>query len=106
MSALRPSRGDRSAGDSLVWLRRDLRIHDHPALRAAVEAGAGVVPVFCFDDGLLKGRHASGARTQFLLESLAELDRALQARGVGRRSASCPRWPARLARGQCTSALT
>jgi deoxyribodipyrimidine photo-lyase len=81
MSALRPSRGDRSAGDSLVWLRRDLRIHDHPALRAAVEAGAGVVPVFCFDDGLLKGRHASGARTQFLLESLAELDRALQARG-------------------------
>jgi hypothetical protein len=27
------------------------------------------VPVFCLDDGLLAGRHASGPRTQFLLES-------------------------------------
>jgi deoxyribodipyrimidine photo-lyase len=32
------------------------------------------VPVFCFDDRLLRGRHASGPRTQFLLECLAELD--------------------------------
>jgi deoxyribodipyrimidine photo-lyase len=64
----------------LLWLRRDLRLHDHPALRAALDAGT-VVPVFCFDDGLLGGRHASGPRTQFLLESLTELGEELRARG-------------------------
>ncbi len=67
---------------ALLWLRRDLRVHDHPALRAAQAAGGPVVPVFCFDDGLLKGRHASGPRTQFLLGCLADLDGALRERGT------------------------
>jgi deoxyribodipyrimidine photo-lyase len=66
---------------AIVWLRRDLRIRDHPALRAALDDGEGVVPVFCFDDALLHGRHASGPRTQFLLESLADLDSSLRKRG-------------------------
>jgi deoxyribodipyrimidine photo-lyase len=39
-----------------------------------------VIPVFCFDDALLTGRHASGPRTQFLLESLTELDSQLRDR--------------------------
>ncbi len=58
---------------AIVWFRRDLRLHDHPALRAALDAHDEVVPVFCLDDRLLHGRHASGPRTQFLLECLAEL---------------------------------
>ena len=66
---------------AMLWLRRDLRLHDHPALRAALDAADCVAPVFCFDDGLLKGRHASGPRTQFLLECLADLDDALRRRG-------------------------
>jgi deoxyribodipyrimidine photo-lyase len=66
---------------SIVWLRRDLRVHDHPALRAALDEGGEVVPVFCFDDRLLHGRHASGPRTQFLIESLDDLDASLRARG-------------------------
>ncbi len=65
---------------SILWLRRDLRIHDHPALQAARRADR-MIPVFCFDDALLTGRHASGPRTQFLLESLAELDAELRDRG-------------------------
>jgi deoxyribodipyrimidine photo-lyase len=36
-----------------------------------------VVPVFCLDDRLLSGRHASGPRTQFMLECLEDLDRRL-----------------------------
>jgi deoxyribodipyrimidine photo-lyase len=68
---------------SILWLRRDLRLHDLPALRAALEGGDGVVPFFCFDDRLLHGRHASGARTQFLLESLADLGASLRVRGSG-----------------------
>ncbi|HEX6116409.1 MAG TPA: deoxyribodipyrimidine photo-lyase [Solirubrobacterales bacterium] len=68
---------------SIVWLRRDLRLHDHPALRAALADGERVVPFFCFDDRLLHGRHSSGPRTRFMLESLRELDRALRERGSG-----------------------
>lgn len=66
----------------IVWLRRDLRLRDHPALRAALDRHQRVIPVFCFDDRLLHGRHASGPRTQFLLECLAELDEALSDRGA------------------------
>ncbi len=65
---------------TILWLRRDLRLHDHPALEAARDAER-MIPVFCFDDGLLGGRHASGPRTQFLLECLAELDEGLRSRG-------------------------
>jgi deoxyribodipyrimidine photo-lyase len=65
----------------ILWLRRDLRIHDHPALEVARSHAGHLVPVFCFDDRLLHGRHASGPRTQFLLECLSDLDRSLQARG-------------------------
>jgi deoxyribodipyrimidine photo-lyase len=67
----------------LVWLRRDLRLADHPALRAAVDEHERVVPVFCFDNRLLHGRHASGPRTQFLLECLSELETGLREHGSG-----------------------
>jgi deoxyribodipyrimidine photo-lyase len=66
---------------ALVWFRRDLRLHDHPALRAARESAERLVCVFCFDATLLGGRHASGPRTQFMLECLHELDEGLRARG-------------------------
>jgi deoxyribodipyrimidine photo-lyase len=68
---------------AIVWYRRDLRIHDHPALRAALDGHERVVPMFCLDDGLIHGRHRSGARTQFLLECLADLDGSLRRRGSG-----------------------
>ncbi len=68
---------------AIVWFRRDLRVHDHPALRAALAAHERIVPVFCLDDRLLHGRHASGPRTQFLLECLADLGDQLTARGGG-----------------------
>lgn len=34
----------------IFWFRRDLRLSDHPALRAAAEAGRPVIPVFIHDD--------------------------------------------------------
>ncbi|MEA2346656.1 MAG: deoxyribodipyrimidine photo-lyase [Thermoleophilaceae bacterium] len=56
-------------------------MRDHPALRAALDGHEQVVPVFCLDDRLLHGRFASAARTQFLLESLADLDASLKKLG-------------------------
>jgi deoxyribodipyrimidine photo-lyase len=67
---------------ALVWFRRDLRVHDHPALCAALAGHEQIVPVFCLDDRLLHGRHASGPRTAFLLESLTDLDGQLAERGA------------------------
>jgi deoxyribodipyrimidine photo-lyase len=37
-----------AAAPVLVWFRRDLRLSDNPALRAATEAGP-VIPVFVLD---------------------------------------------------------
>jgi deoxyribodipyrimidine photo-lyase len=43
-------------GTAVVWLRRDLRLHDHPALWRAAEEFARVVPLFVLDPALLSGR--------------------------------------------------
>jgi deoxyribodipyrimidine photo-lyase len=69
--------------NTLLWLRRDLRLRDHPALGAARAGARTPVPVFCLDERLLAGRHASGPRTQFLLECLAELAGSLSELGSG-----------------------
>ncbi len=66
---------------AIVWLRRDLRVHDHPPLVAALQAHEHVVPVFVLDPVLLGGRFASGPRAAFLLDCLRELDGALRERG-------------------------
>ncbi len=66
---------------AILWLRRDLRLHDHPALTAALASDDVVLPVFCLDDRLLHGRHASEPRTRFLLASLLALEHALRERG-------------------------
>ena len=65
---------------ALVWFRRDLRVHDHPPLRAALDACERVVPVFVLDDRLLGGRPPS-SRDAFLFACLKDLREALQQRG-------------------------
>ena len=66
---------------AIVWLRRDLRLHDHPPLTAALAAHARVVPLFVLDPALLGGRFASGPRVAFLLDCLRALDAELRERG-------------------------
>jgi len=68
---------------AILWYRRDLRVHDHPALRAALDGHDRVVPVFVLDDALLGGRYASAARTEFMLGCLRALGDALRERGSG-----------------------
>jgi deoxyribodipyrimidine photo-lyase len=62
---------------AILWLRRDLRLRDHPALTAAAAQTDRLV-VFCLDPRLLGGRHRSGARTQFLVDCLHDVDRSLR----------------------------
>ena len=65
---------------SLLWFRQDLRLHDQPALVAAVEEGA-VVPVYVLDDASAGDRAMGGASRWWLHHSLAALDTSLRALG-------------------------
>src|SRR4051812_28031639 len=67
---------------ALVWFRRDLRVHDHPALTAAHRECDRVVPVFVLDPRLLGGRFPSPNRAWVLHGCLAELREALRDRGA------------------------
>jgi deoxyribodipyrimidine photo-lyase len=70
----------------LLWYRNDLRLHDHVLLDLAVKSGAGIVPLYCFDDRQFGqtpfGFPKTGAfRAQFLLESVADLRQSWRSRG-------------------------
>lgn len=70
----------------LIWLRNDLRLHDHEPLYRALENKADVILLYCFDPRQFGetsfGFEKTGAyRAQFLLETIADLRQSLQARG-------------------------
>jgi deoxyribodipyrimidine photo-lyase len=65
---------------ALWWIRRDLRLHDAPALHAALRSAAAVVPVFILDPTLARAPGAA-IRRRFLIGGLRALDAALHARG-------------------------
>ena len=65
----------------MVWLRRDLRVADLPALDAAAQRGP-VVCLFVVDPGILGRRHHHApARLRFLRAGLEALDAELRTRG-------------------------
>ena len=51
---------------AIVWYRRDLRVHDHPALAAAAAEHDLVVPVFVTDPRFAEGRYASERRSGYM----------------------------------------
>jgi deoxyribodipyrimidine photo-lyase len=66
---------------AILWFRRDLRLHDQPALRHALDAFDRVVPLFVVDPAILTGRWPSPNRWWFLARSLEALDQELRERG-------------------------
>lgn len=73
---------------SIVWFKTDLRLHDNETLIKAIEQSDEIIPVFCFDENEFKktefGFQKTGNfRTQFLLESLKDLDNNLRKLGSG-----------------------
>ena len=61
----------------VVWFRRDLRLADQPALTAACEACREVMPLFVFDEPLLKAQVFGSASLNFMLGCLDELASAM-----------------------------
>lgn len=66
----------------LVWLRRDLRLRDNPALSAACQECQEIVPLFVFDEPLLRSHVFGSACVGFMLGCLEELRRSLALHGV------------------------
>jgi deoxyribodipyrimidine photo-lyase len=65
---------------AVVLFNRDLRVHDNPALAAAVKADR-TVPLFVLDERLLGSRFAAPNRVAFMIESLRDLDESLRRAG-------------------------
>ena len=66
----------------LLWLRRELRLSDNPALLAALATGRPVVPIFVLDEASPGAWAPGGASRWWLHHSLAALGAELAARGA------------------------
>jgi deoxyribodipyrimidine photo-lyase len=66
---------------ALHWLRSDLRLDDNRALAAAARRASELAVVFVLDDALLASPRTGAPRVRFLLDGLARLAAALEARG-------------------------
>jgi deoxyribodipyrimidine photo-lyase len=66
---------------SVVLFTADLRLHDHPPLRAALEGGRQVVPLFVRDRRVLEAGYGAPNRLAFLAGCLRDLDAGLRERG-------------------------
>ena len=60
---------------TLLWLRQDLRLSDHPALSAAAAKGE-VIPLYVLDDKTPGEWHWGGASRWWLHQSLASLQKS------------------------------
>jgi deoxyribodipyrimidine photo-lyase len=69
------------AAPVIVWFRNDLRLADHPALTAAAETGAPILPLYILDDATPQRWRMGGASRWWLNGSLAALDGDLLKQG-------------------------
>lgn len=67
---------------AVVLFTRDLRVRDQAALATAAREADRVVPLFVFDEALLKTSCGAANRVAFLLDCLRDLDRSLRERGA------------------------
>jgi len=65
----------------VVWFKRDLRTHDHEALRSAADAGM-VLPIYVYETDLLAQPTTDARHIDFANECLHELDAALRLLGT------------------------
>ena len=69
------------ASPVIIWFRQDLRLGDHPALRAAISTGNPVIPVYIFDDETPGDWSIASASRWWLHHSLESLSEALKSLG-------------------------
>ena len=99
---------DVSLKSAVLWLRRDLRLADHPALLAALAAADEVVPLFVVDPVLERTGGPAPAGVPGRLPGRPPRAHRRPAGGArgGRRSTSWPRWRGRSTPPRCSSPTT
>lgn len=70
-----------SNGPSLVWFRNDLRLHDNPALQAALERGNDLVLLYVHDEQSPGSRPLGGRTRWWLHHSLIALGKEIRSLG-------------------------
>ena len=73
---------------AIVWFKTDLRLQDNETLVAAIKHSDEIIPVYCFDENHFNSselglKKTGNFRTQFLIESLIDLDKNLRELGSG-----------------------
>ena len=63
---------------TLFWFRRDLRLFDNAGLFEALKHETNVLPVFIFDEDILKKLPENDLRVQFIFETVETLKKELQ----------------------------
>ena len=63
---------------TIVWLKRDLRLHDNEALTNAMNTGNRVLLIYVLEESLMNDPHYSDRHFNFIRESLADLNKSLK----------------------------
>ena len=63
---------------AIVWFKRDLRLQDHSALKAAIESGLPVLLLYCFEPSLKDNPHYSERHWRFVWQSLVNMQNQLR----------------------------
>jgi len=67
--------------NTIFWFRRDLRVEDNIGLYNAVKDSEHLLPVFIFEDSILKTIKPDNQRFGFLIDALKRLDGQLSKKG-------------------------
>ena len=62
----------------IVWLKRDLRLHDHAPLHAALKENKKVLLVYVFETALAQDPHYSARHFDFIKQSLVDMNQKLE----------------------------
>lgn len=72
------SRSDSSESLNLVWLKRDLRLHDHQPIAEAIKQPGKVMLIYFFEPDLLKDPHYDERHWRFVWQSIEDMNKQLQ----------------------------
>lgn len=62
---------------NIVWFKRDLRLHDHEALKVAINDGLPIILLYCFEPSLVNAPQSSERHWRFVWESLVDMNKNL-----------------------------
>lgn len=68
---------------NIFWFRRDLRLNDNKGLFHALNAGLPVLPLFIFDENILKDIEVNDPRVEFIYQNVEKLNQELSKKGSG-----------------------